>query len=53
MIIFFQASPMDIKKLDEMFQIIADNMKMTSGTEAELVIKNPDESCLFVKELRK
>lgn len=46
------ASPSDIKRLDEFFQILCEVSKVTEGTEAELVIENPDDKCSFIKALK-
>lgn len=46
------AGPSDIKKLDELFQILCDIAKVSEDTEAELIIENPDEKCAFVKALK-
>ena len=45
--------PADIKRMDELFAILADITKVTDATEAELRIYNPDENCALVKELKK
>ena len=45
--------PTDIKRMDELFAILADITKVTDATEAELRIYNPDENCALVKELKK
>ena len=47
------ASPADIKKLDELLQILHDITKVTDDTEAELVIEDPDDNCEFIKALKK
>ena len=46
------ASPADIKKLDELLQILHDITKVTDDTEAELIIEDPDDNCQFVKALK-
>ena len=45
--------PTDIKRMDELFAILADITKVTDATEAELRIFNPDENCALVTELKK
>lgn len=44
--------PADIRRMDELFAILADLTKVTDETEAELRIYNPDENCALVKELK-
>ena len=46
------ASPSDIKKLDEFFQCLCDVSKVTEDTEAELIIENPDDKCQLIKALK-
>ena len=46
------ASPSDIRKLDEFFQVLCEISKVSEETEAELVIENPDDNCQFVKALK-
>ncbi len=46
------ASPSDIKQLDELFQILCDISKVTDVTEAELIIENPDDKCQFIQALK-
>ena len=46
------ATPADMKRLDEFFQIVYDNVQITNNTEAELRISHPDENCSFVKKLK-
>ena len=46
------ATPADMKRLDEFFQIICDNVKITNDTEADLRISHPDDNCLLVKKLK-
>lgn len=47
------ATPADLKRLDELFQVLSEVAKVSSDTEAELRISNPSEDCAFVKELGK
>ena len=47
------ATPADIKRLDELLQILCDTVKVTDATEADLLIGDPDENCALVKELKK
>lgn len=47
------ATPADIKRLDELLQILCDTVKVTDATEADLLIGDPDANCAFVKELKK
>ena len=47
------ATPTDMKRMDELFAIIADVTKVTPDTEAELRIGNPDGQCALIKELKK
>ena len=47
------ATPTDIKRLDELLQILCDIVKVTDATEADLVISDPDDRCALVKELKK
>lgn len=47
------ATPADIKRLDELLQILCDTVKVTDATEADLLIGDPDDNCAFVKELKK
>lgn len=47
------ASPDDIKRLDELFQSFCDVAKVTDDTEADITINNPEEDCAFLKELKK
>lgn len=47
------ATPADIKRLDELLQILCDTVKVTDATEADLLIGDPDASCAFIKELKK
>ena len=46
------ASPSDIKQLDEFFQCLCDVSKVSDDTEAELIIENPDDKCQFIKALK-
>lgn len=47
------ATPTDIKRLDELLQILCDTVKVTDATEADLLIGDPDPNCALVKELKK
>ena len=47
------ATPADIKRLDELLQILCDTVKITDATEADLLIGDPDPNCALVKELKK
>lgn len=47
------ATPLDMKRMDELFQVISEITKVTDDTEAELHIANPDDNCALVKELKK
>ena len=47
------ATPADIKRLDELLQILCDTAKLTDATEADLLLSAPDANCAFVKELKK
>ena len=47
------ATPADIKRLDELLQILCDTVKVTDATEADLLIGDPDPNCALVKELKK
>lgn len=46
------ASPSDIKQLDEFFQCLCDVSKVSDETEAELIIENPDDKCQFIQALK-
>ena len=50
---FDNATPSDIKRLDELLQILCDTVKVTDATEADLLIGDPDPNCALVKELKK
>lgn len=47
------AAPSDIKALDEFFETLNGVVKMTSETEADVRIENPDDKCTLAQELRK
>ena len=47
------ATPTDIKRLDELLQILCDTVKVTDSTEADLLIGDPEENCAFINELKK
>lgn len=47
------AAPADLKRLDELLQILSDCAQVTDATEADLVIGDPGEKCALIDELRK
>ena len=47
------ATPTDLKRLDEFFQILSDVVRFTDQTEAEIRISHPEDNCSLVKELKK
>jgi len=46
-------TPEGMKQLDEFFDILGGLVQPGAATEADLEIDNPDESCLFIQELKK
>lgn len=47
------AEAKDIKQLDELFQVLAETVKVSENTDIELVIDNPNDEDALVQELRK
>lgn len=47
------AQPSDLKRLDELFQVLVEAVKVSDETDVELVINDPDENCALIKELKK
>ncbi|NLW91010.1 MAG: ATP-binding protein [Syntrophomonadaceae bacterium] len=47
------AGPEDIKALGELFEILDQVVKWDDDSDVYLVVDNPDESCLFMQELKK
>ena len=47
------ATPADMKQLDELFQILASVVKFTDETEAEIQVNHPENNCELINELKK